>query len=115
MRDGGGGHAAAAASAHARHGGGEGGGHAAAAAARALGVGAVVVGLPLVLFRRSFGVAWATLAVAVVTAAYLGDRVLPRRVMRGLRGEEGGDRVLPRNVMRGLRGEGGSRVLSDPS
>ena len=91
MRDDGGGgrvHAASAAAAgHARHGGG-GGGH--AATARALGVGAVVVGLPLVLFRRSFGVAWATLAVAVVTAAYLGDRVLPRSVMRGLRGEGGG-------------------------
>ena len=89
MRDdgGGGGVHEAAAAGHARHGGG-GGGH--AAAARALGVGAVVVGLPLVLFRRGFGVAWATLAVAVVAAAYLGDRVLPRSVMRGLRGEGGG-------------------------
>ena len=86
MRDGGGGGQAAAG--HAGHGGGGGGGH--EAAARALGVGAVVVGLPLVLFRRSFGVAWATLAVAMVTAAYLGDRVLPRSVMRGLRGGGGG-------------------------
>ena len=60
-------------------------------APRAAGTGGVVLGrvlgLPFLVVRAGFGVAWAALAMAATVAAFVGDRVLPVGIMRGVRGE----------------------------
>ena len=45
------------------------------------------IGLPVVVLRTGFGLAWAAVTLAVSVAGFVGDRVLPLGIMRSVRGE----------------------------
>ncbi|KAG1676923.1 hypothetical protein FOA52_014799 [Chlamydomonas sp. UWO 241] len=45
-----------------------------------------VLRLPLVVLRRALGLAWSVSVLSLTMAAFVGDRVLPSLVMRGVRG-----------------------------
>ncbi|GAX73327.1 hypothetical protein CEUSTIGMA_g781.t1 [Chlamydomonas eustigma] len=53
---------------------------------RSSGVLGAVLRVPVAVIRTSFGLAWATFRLSLTMAAFLGDSVLPPRVMRGIRG-----------------------------